>query len=118
MIHYTQYTHDAEQRKQYKTDGNKLYYFVVRISHYNGRYSAIWKQEIDEIKDGYKTTTSMPFADYNGRTTLKDGRLSKVFLTKADTILENNMDKYFDLWTAEKYQELCNEIHADFNNMK
>lgn len=121
MIIYTQYTHEAQQIRDidadFNEDGDKRV-FVIRILHYNGRYLAKWEQQTQQIRDGYRSTLTIPTADYNGRTTLKDGRLSKAFLTKADTILGNNLDKYFNLWTAEKYQELCNEIHADFNGMK
>lgn len=39
--------------------------------------------------------------------------LKNCFLNK---LKNNNVEKYFDLWTQEKYQELCNEIHNDINN--
>ena len=57
-------------------------------------------------------------AEYNGQTTIKEARFNASKLQKLELVLQNNKEKYFDLWKQEKYQDLCNELHADFNNIK
>ena len=118
MIRISSYTRQADVNKKIKTleNGNEQY-FIVRVNHnFANGYKAHWEMVTVEYRDGYKSTLSIPTADYNGQTFLKEGRFSRKWLEKAEKILENNVEKYFDLWTQEKYQELCNEIHNDINN--
>lgn len=117
MIYNTQWTRKAEQRKEISRQENNVGFFVVSVSHSNGQYRAHWKKEIDEYKNGYKSTLSYPFADYNGQTRIKDGRFNIKYLEKIDKLLADNIDKYYQIWTQEKYQDLCNEIHSDIQNI-
>ena len=116
MIRITQWTRQAAQEKEIKTlDNGDKQLFVISINHSGGQYRAHWEMATDEYKNGYKSRLTIPYADYNGQTVLKNGRFSRAQLEKADKQLADNLEKYFNLWAAGEYQQLCNEIHADFN---
>ena len=118
MIINNKWTRRAEQRMEYATDSEQNKHFLsVRISHNNGRFIAVWTQEIDEYKNGYKSTLSRPFDDCNGRITIKDARFNLKWLEKADKLLADNLQKYFNIWNNGQYQELANTLYNDFNNL-
>ena len=75
MIKITEWTRKAYQKIEYNTleNGDKQY-FVIQIDHDNGRYKARWEMITEERRNGYLSTLSIPMAEYNGQTTLKDGR--------------------------------------------
>ena len=116
MIRITEWTRESRAEKEIETqeNGDKKI-FELYVSHRNGQYRAHWGQVIDQFKDGYKSRLSIPFADYNGQTTIKDARFSRKWLENADKVIQNNLQVYFELWQAEKYQELCNRLHSDLN---
>lgn len=119
MIKNNQWTREAWQELEIKTlENGDVQKFVISYSHYNGCWKARWEMITDEYRDGYKSRLSIPMADYNGQTTIKEARFNASKLQKLDLVLQNNKEKYFDLWKQEKYQDLCNELHADFNNIK
>lgn len=115
MIKITEYTRKAQQEREFETTEKGKRLFVVSITHDRGQYCAHWELATDETRDGYTSRTTYPFTDYNGRTVLKDGRFSRKQLEQADLILAANLEKYYTLWQAGQYQDLCNEIHVDFN---
>lgn len=114
MIKITEWTREARTEIEIKTrDNGDKEIFELYFSHHNGQYRAHWGQVVDEYRQGYKSRLSIPYADYNGQTVIKNGRFNRKYLEKADKALEENKAKYFELWQAERHQDLCNELHKD-----
>ena len=119
MIKNTQWTREAWQEKEIKRlENGDVQKFIITVSHYQGRWKARWEMITDEYRDGYKSRLSTPMAEYNGQTTIKEGRFSLNKLERAEKLLGENVDRYYDLWTQEKYQELCNQLHEDLTIIK
>lgn len=118
-VRISSYTRQADASKKIKTlENGDEQFFVIRINHnFADTYKAHWEMATHEHRNGYTSVLTIPTADYNGQTTLKTGRFNRKWLEKADLLLNNNIEKYFNLWNQEKYQELCNEIHTDIANM-
>ena len=115
MIKNNQYTREAWQEIENKIlENGDIQKFIVKYYHYNGFWCAGWELITEQKRNGYMSRLSIPTADYNGRTRIQAGRFSASKLQKLESVLYNNKDKYFNLWQQGKYQELCNELHADF----
>lgn len=119
MIRISSYTRQADANIKIKTlENGDEQFFVIRINHdFCNTYKAHWELATHEHRNGYTSVLTIPTADYNGQTTLKTGRFNRKWLEKAESVLTNNINKYFDIWQQEKYQELCNEIHKDIANI-
>lgn len=118
MIRITEYTRESVHRRGYSSETEQDKHFLtIRLSHRNGCYFVSWTHEIDEYKNGYKSTLTIPFAQCNGRTGIKDGRFSLKYLEKADAVIATNLEKYYNLWYKSQYQDLCNELHNDLEKL-
>jgi hypothetical protein len=94
-----------------RTINDNGYRLRVSISHDNGRYRAYFAQE---RVNGYCVEFE-PLAECNGWTSVKDGRFNRKLLEKFDTILTDNIEKYYNLWANKQYQELALAIRTDCN---
>lgn len=117
-ISITKYNRKSENKYFIRDVDNGKQYFAVILYGDAGRYWVCWQRQTVEIRNDFISTMFTPFDDENGRGDIKYARFSKSFLEKCDKVIENNMEKYYNLWANQTNHDLFMALYNDLNAIK
>ena len=95
-----------------REDKQEKDYLVMEIRHGNGTYKLTVTKETENERYGYAMREFLLFAEGNFNATLSYGRKSQKKLDRYHAIVEENKEKYTELWKNGKYQEIYQDVIA------